>query len=235
MLAIPGSCFREMIRECPVVTRSSCTRWSIARVSSRRRPRDEKLISLGKLAAGLAHELNNPASAVVRSAALLAEASPPPRTRRAPRRRATDRAQFAAIDTRARRCACRHRRRAGTRSSAPTARKTHRRLAHRPGATEEWPLPLADTGVTPAALDMLAASVSGRRSTRRSAGSRLVHGAHAGVGDRDGVVAHPRSRGRVKGFSYMDHAPTPEPVDIRRGITDTLTMLRQKTRAKSVR
>ena len=40
--------------------------------------------------------------------------------------------------------------------------------------------------------------------------------------------------GAVKGFTYMDHAPTPEPVDIRRGITDTLTMLGAKTRAKSV-
>src|SRR5262249_3032592 len=32
---------------------------------------DEKMISLGKLSAGLAHELNNPASAIERSAALL--------------------------------------------------------------------------------------------------------------------------------------------------------------------
>ncbi len=32
----------------------------------------------------------------------------------------------------------------------------------------------------------------------------------------------------------MDHAPTPEPVDIRRGIADTFTMLGAKTRAKSV-
>lgn len=31
----------------------------------------------------------------------------------------------------------------------------------------------------------------------------------------------------------MDHAPTPEPVDIRRGIAETFTMLGAKTRAKS--
>ena len=40
--------------------------------------------------------------------------------------------------------------------------------------------------------------------------------------------------GAVKGFTFMDHAPTPEPVDIRRGITDTFTMLGAKARAKSV-
>jgi signal transduction histidine kinase len=40
--------------------------------------------------------------------------------------------------------------------------------------------------------------------------------------------------GAVKGFSYMDHAPSPEPVDIRRGIADTFTMLGSKTKAKAV-
>jgi signal transduction histidine kinase len=36
----------------------------------------------------------------------------------------------------------------------------------------------------------------------------------------------------VKGFTYMDRAPTPEPVDIRRGVLDTLTMLGAKLKAK---
>jgi len=40
--------------------------------------------------------------------------------------------------------------------------------------------------------------------------------------------------GAVKGFTYMDHAPTPESVDLRRGITDTVTMLGSKARTKSV-
>jgi signal transduction histidine kinase len=39
----------------------------------------------------------------------------------------------------------------------------------------------------------------------------------------------------VKGFTYMDHAAaTPEPVDLRKGLTDTLAVMAAKARGKSV-
>jgi signal transduction histidine kinase len=38
----------------------------------------------------------------------------------------------------------------------------------------------------------------------------------------------------VKGFTYMDRAASPEPVDIAKGLTDTLAVMAAKARAKSV-
>ena len=96
-------------------------------------------------------------------------------------------------------------------------------------------MPLADTGVTPSALDLLAVSVQGQAleaalgwitasCTVRTLASEIEK---AAIRIHDLV-------GAVKGFSYMDHAPTPEPTDIQQGINDTLKMLAAKTRSKGV-
>ena len=37
----------------------------------------------------------------------------------------------------------------------------------------------------------------------------------------------------VKGFTYMDHAPSAEPVDVAKGLTDTLAVMGAKARGKS--
>jgi signal transduction histidine kinase len=69
--------FPEMIYRCPVFTAHTVhVMLDRARTFNTSELQDEKMISLGRLAAGLAHELNNPASATVRSANLLLELLP---------------------------------------------------------------------------------------------------------------------------------------------------------------
>src|SRR6516162_2129150 len=72
ILAVPRSCLRAMTHECDEITgilvHSMLDR---ARTFNASDLQDEKMVSLGKLSAGLAHELNNPASAIERSAVLL--------------------------------------------------------------------------------------------------------------------------------------------------------------------
>ena len=66
--------FPEMIRECPTVTATLVhLMLDRARRFTSSDLQDEKMMSLGRLAAGLAHELNNPASAAARSVRLLVE------------------------------------------------------------------------------------------------------------------------------------------------------------------
>jgi signal transduction histidine kinase len=74
LLSISVSLFPEMIRECP-----SFTAYTVHSMIDRARNfntkalQDEKMISLGKLASGLAHELNNPASAAIRDSKLITD------------------------------------------------------------------------------------------------------------------------------------------------------------------
>ena len=98
VLRIPVEALRELLATGPDVA-LSVVRTAVARLramESTLRER-EKLAALGTLSAGLAHELNNPAAAALRSVAALEEAvhaaeslprpSPPPRPPATPRRR----------------------------------------------------------------------------------------------------------------------------------------------------
>ncbi len=72
ILDVPRECLPALIRECHEITSILVhTMVDRARAFTSSNLHDEKMVSLGKLSAGLAHELNNPASAIERSATLL--------------------------------------------------------------------------------------------------------------------------------------------------------------------
>jgi signal transduction histidine kinase len=237
LLAIDRALIPEMIRECPVVT-ATLVHAMVDRARQFRSGdhRDEKLLSLGKLAAGLAHELNNPASAAVRSAQALtaaldgAEAA----ARRLAAAGLTE-SQLAAID--AVRDACLHADDPPGYSAIALADREDdfaTWLADH-GADERCAEPLAETRLTLANLDTLAADISD--DVLDAALQWLAAGCQ--VRTLASNISNAASRihglvGTIKGFTFMDHAPTPEPVDIRRGLTDTLTMLAAKARARSL-
>jgi signal transduction histidine kinase len=237
VLALDKSLFSELTRECPVVTAELVHAMvDRARQFTSGDLRDEKLVSLGKLSAGLAHELNNPASAVVRSSKILIESlTGAEEASRILASAGLTAEQFAAIDRARAMCDAAR----GNAPRTPLERAdredelTDWLADHR--ATQEFAIPLADTGITPGALDLLAKTVTGDalEAALGWISATVLVKSLAGEIERAAERIH-ELVAAVKGFSYMDHAPAAEPVDIRRGIADTLTMLNSKSRAKGI-
>src|SRR5580704_14945094 len=73
-LRFPASLFPELVQKMPVLTQRLVGMMSDRiRETTRLEQQRERLASLGKLSAGLAHELNNPASAAKRAASQMRE------------------------------------------------------------------------------------------------------------------------------------------------------------------
>jgi signal transduction histidine kinase len=236
VLEIPQTSFGEMTRECPVITAELVhAMLDRARQFTSADLRDEKLVSLGKLAAGLAHELNNPASAVVRSTKILIESlNGAEETSRILAGAGLTPAQFAAIDKAREMCDTSR----GLAPHTPIERADREdELTDWLGdhnATQEYAVPLADTGITPNALDLLARTVSGDALEAALGWITACCLVRTLASEIDTAAERIHDLvGAVKGFSYMDHAPTLESVDVRKGIGDTLKMLGAKTRAKA--
>jgi signal transduction histidine kinase len=102
------------------------------------------------------------------------------------------------------------------------------------GADDTLAAPLAETGVTLALLDELAAAITGdqlRASLRWVAAGCTVRGLARDI-ERAASRVH-ELVAAVKGFTYMDRAASPEPIDVAKGLTDTLAVMAAKARGKS--
>jgi signal transduction histidine kinase len=195
----------------------------------------EKLASLGKLAAGLAHELNNPASAAIRSAQLLSQAL----DESDEASRSLGAAQLHADES-----AVIERVRAACLAEPTTVPLSSLEQADREEAITKWlddhdadeslGVPLAESALSPDMLSELASTLSGDKlnaALRCLATACAVRGLARDI-ERASSRVHALVSA-VKGFTYMDHASVAEPVDVAKGLSDTLVVMAAKARAKS--
>lgn len=230
--------FPELIRECPVVTTRLV--WQMldrARLFTTYDLHDEKMKSLGRFSAGLAHELDNPASAVIRSAKLLLplldEADQAARELGAS---GIGPDQYAAIEN--------------LRNGCLTVPVDHIRSAIEQARHEEaitdWlddqdidvdnVEALAESPLTVEMLDSLATAVDPEvlgAALQWVANGCAIRALAAELGEAATRMSHLVKA--VKGFTQMDTAGTPAELDIGQGLTQTLAVLKSKARAKSVR
>jgi signal transduction histidine kinase len=197
---------------------------------------DEKLVSLGKLAAGFAHELNNPASAITRAAAALG--SRLETLSQASRKIGAAGLQPEQANSLSR--VVREARSGGSRIVLSPLEREEREeeiagWLGRHGVGDAPAEALADSGIERSQLDRVAAELGG---PRLEAGiewlaavcvteqlTREIQQASARVSE---LVS------AVKGFTDMDRAAVPEPVGVAAGLENTVIVLQSKAKAASV-
>jgi signal transduction histidine kinase len=195
---------------------------------------DKKMQSLGNLAAGLAHELNNPASAVARSAsALPSSLTVAVSSARALGAAGLKESQLAAVD---RFCAAYH---IDTAKRHTAIDKADREddiagwLSDH-GLHDDHAESLADSSISIEQLDQLAAALEPqtletavRYVTANYATRTLTSEIERASSRISNLVA------AVKRFTYLDQASVPKPVNVRQDLDDTLVMLTAKAKKKS--
>ncbi len=218
--------FPEMLRRMPELGKRLVALMSDRiRETTRLETQHEKLMALGKLSAGLAHELNNPASAARRAASSLLEALEAVRdaSLRLLQYPLTDmqREAIARFEIEAAR-------RAPATSSDPLEiSDREERLTkwlEKRAAAEPWKIAavLTESCIEPAELDGLAAEIGNAvmgPALERVARLLAIYGLVREIDNSTRRISELVSA--VKEYSYMDQAPSQE-VDVRQGLENTL-------------
>jgi signal transduction histidine kinase len=226
-----------LTRDCPAITTILVhTMLDRSRVFTTTGLLDEKMASLGRLSARLAHEVNNPASAIERGAAVLEDRldDTDAAARALAASKLTD-IQLAALESL--RTSCVSAREPGVLSPIQQAEREERFADWLSdhgvdcGIAES----LAETGVTIDALDRLARDISGPplaavlRWTTAACAVRVLASEILEAATRiTGLVT------AVKGFTHMDQAVVAEPVDLKTSVANTVKVLAGKARDRSV-
>ncbi len=230
--------FWEMMERMPEVGQRLVGRMTDrVRESSRLDQQREKMLALGKLSAGLAHELNNPSAAIQRSVADLTErfgSMMPLVSRLVGHGLSPDQVEAARAAFRT--CT------APTPGSLSALARSEKEdeLAD---WLEDHDVPqayvvaevLAEEGATPSALDQLAEEVPAAALAdvvlwieKGLAVERLMGEIDRSAERISALVAS------VKEYSHMDRAPDRQPTDVHAGIEQTLTMLGHSVRKKGL-